>query len=114
MFQEAAATAVDVKQAVPGAKYYLLCEWLDMTPISTATTAIDEIIILRKQKRLSSNLRREFNSVQGRRRNRSIYEDYLTANPLSPSTFVRFLGHIAASLNSESPNEYSVLERGYF
>ena len=32
MFQEAAATALDVKLAVPGAKYYLLCEWLDMLP----------------------------------------------------------------------------------
>lgn len=30
MFQEAAATALDVKSAVPGANYYLLCEWLDI------------------------------------------------------------------------------------
>ena len=29
--------------AIPGAKYYLLCEWLDMTPVSASTTAIDEI-----------------------------------------------------------------------
>lgn len=48
MFQEASATAHDVKQAVPGAKYYLLCDFLDMTPISTATTDIDEILITRK------------------------------------------------------------------
>lgn len=57
MFQEAAATALDVKTAVPVAKYYLLCEWLDMTPISTATTAIDEVIILRKARRLASDIR---------------------------------------------------------
>ena len=31
MFQEAVATAHDVKQAVPGAKYYLLCDYLDMS-----------------------------------------------------------------------------------
>ena len=43
MFQEAAATALDVKSVVPRARYYLLCEWLDMTPISTTTTAIDEV-----------------------------------------------------------------------
>lgn len=66
MFQEAAATALDVKTAVPGAAYYLLCEWLDMTPISTSTTAIDEIIILRKAKRLSSNIRGQFNTATGR------------------------------------------------
>lgn len=32
MFQEACATARDTKLAVPGARYFLLCEWLDMTP----------------------------------------------------------------------------------
>lgn len=36
MFQEACATAHDVKAAVSGAHYYLLCEWLDMAPLSTA------------------------------------------------------------------------------
>ena len=54
MFQEASATAHDIKQAVTGAKYYLLCDYLDMTPISTTTTDIDEILILRKAKRTVS------------------------------------------------------------
>jgi hypothetical protein len=65
MFQEATATALDVKLAVPGAKYFLLCEWLDMSPISTNTTAIDEILILRKAKRLSSDVA---SGIQYRRR----------------------------------------------
>ena len=52
MFQEACATAHDVKAAVSGARYYLLCEWLDMTPLCTALTDIDEILILRKAKRI--------------------------------------------------------------
>ena len=52
MFQEAVATAHDVKSAVPGAKYFLLCEWLDMTPTSSAPTDIEEVIILRKARRL--------------------------------------------------------------
>src|SRR5258707_5790168 len=50
MFQEACATAHDTKSAVAGAKYYLLCEWLDMTPVSTAPTDID-----RKSTRLNSS-----------------------------------------------------------
>lgn len=54
MFQEASATAHDVKQAVPDAKYYLLCDFFDMTPISTATTDIDDILITRKAKHLSA------------------------------------------------------------
>jgi hypothetical protein len=35
MFQEACATARDLKATIPGAKYLLLCEWLDMKPISS-------------------------------------------------------------------------------
>lgn len=114
MFQEAAATALDIKQAVPGAEYYLLCEWLDMTPISTATTAIDEIIILRKQKRLPSNMRRAYNTVEGRMLDRESFVEFLAQNPFSAEMFLRFLSHIARLLNDESPGERLVLERGYF
>lgn len=114
MFQEAAATALDVKQAVPGAKYYLLCEWLDMTPISTAATAIDEVIILRKQKRLSSNIRRAYNTAEGRKKNREAYVQFLSQNPFSPDTFLHFLKHIGELLNEADPGMGAVLERGYF
>jgi len=47
MFQEACATARDLRIAVPGAKYFLMVEWLDMIPISTAPTDIDEVLLLR-------------------------------------------------------------------
>src|SRR5438270_4208836 len=73
MFQEASATAHDVKSAVSGARYYLLCEWLDMTPVSTAATDVDEVIILRKSKRLGSNVRGKFSSVKGRKNYRAQY-----------------------------------------
>jgi hypothetical protein len=112
MFQEAAATALDVKTAVPGAKYYLLCEWLDMTPISTSTTAIDEIIILRKAKRLSSSIRRRFNTVKGRQENQQTFIDYLNAHPFSVDSLSRFLTHIRYLVESDTEND--VLRRGYF
>ncbi len=112
MFQEAAATALDVKTTVPGAKYYLLCEWLDMTPISTSTTAIDEIIILRKAKRISSNIRAKFNTVEGRRENREFFANHLKANPFETETFLRFLAHIRSLVEDSSEND--VLERGFF
>ncbi len=112
MFQEAAATALDVKTVVPAAKYYLLCEWLDMSPISTSTTAIDEIIVLRKAKRLPSNVRQEYNLYANRKKNRSFYEDYLRKNPFSSDTFMRFLSHIERQLRDDT--EEKVLERGYF
>jgi len=112
MFQEAAATAVDVKTVVPGAKYYLLCEWLDMTPISTSTTAIDEILILRKSKRLASNIREQFNTSAGRKRNRDLFVRHLESHPLAPETFSRFVNHIRGLLHEET--EATALQRGYF
>ena len=112
MFQEATATALDVKLTVPGAKYYLLCEWLDMLPINTSTTAIDEILILRKAKRLSSDVRRAFSSVAGRKRNRERLAQHLDANPFSAGVFLRFLAHVRG-LVEENP-ENDVLRRGYF
>lgn len=112
MFQEAAATALDVKTAVPGAKYYLLCEWLDMTPINTSTTAIDEILILRKAKRLPSSIRRYFSTVSGRQDNRELFTSYLKSNPLSVEPFRRFVDHIKAIVGDAS--EDKVLARGYF
>ena len=95
MFQEAAATALDVKLTVPNAKYYLLCEWLDMRPINTSTTAIDEIIILRRAKRVSSNIRSQYNTYPGRQKNRQDFIAYLDANPISIEGFNRFVAHIS-------------------
>lgn len=112
MFQEAAATALDVKTAVPAAKYYLLCEWLDMTPISTSATAIDEIMILRKCKRLPANIRNQFNTRKGRKNNREIYVNYLQAHPLSADTFARFVSHVYRLFRNDT--EDNVLARGYF
>jgi len=112
MFQEAAATALDVKTAVPGAKYYLLCEWLDMTPINTGITAIDEIIILRKGKRLSANIRGRFNTAAGRQTNRATFMAHLESHPFSVETFARFLDHIQKMIDKDE--EDNVLARGYF
>lgn len=114
MFQEASATAHDVKTAVTGAKYFLLCEWLDMTPISTATTDIDEIIIVRKAKRLSSNIRSEFSNRQGRQARRAMYLEYLQAHPYSTDMFKRFVEHIFALLDDEDLIEEDILQLGYF
>ena len=112
MFQEAAATALDVKLVVPGAKYYLLCEWLDMSPISTHTTAIDEILVLRKAKRISSDVRREFSTVAGRKKNRERFAQHLETNPFSAEMFLRFLDHVRRVINENLEND--VITRGYF
>ena len=114
MYQEASATAHDIKLAVTGAKYYLLCDFLDMTPISTATTDIDEILIVRKAKRISSNVRKEFSTFAERQANREWYTEYLTNNPYSASVFKRFVDHIFSQMKNEDLIEGSVLDLGYF
>ncbi len=114
MYQETSATAHDIKLAVTGAKYYLLCDFLDMTPISTTTTDIDEILIVRKAKRISSNIRKEFSTYAGRQANRTWYVDYLTKNPYSVDIFKRFVEHIFSQMRNEDLIEESVLDLGYF
>ncbi|MDD7614408.1 MAG: Bpu10I family restriction endonuclease [Clostridiaceae bacterium] len=114
MFQEASATAHDIKLAVTGAKYYLLCDYLDMTPISTATTDIDEILIVRKAKRISSNIRKAFSTYTGRQQHRDWYIKYLKDNPYSSTVFKRFIDHIFSQMRNEDLIEESVLDVGYF
>jgi hypothetical protein len=113
MFQEACATARDVKGAVTGARYFILCEWLDMTPLSTAATDIDEVLILRG-KRLSSNIRKDFDTAAKRTSRRAHYAEFLAANPARPEVFGRFIGHIRQIFSNELPVENDVLSRGYF
>lgn len=114
MFQEACATAHDVKTAVPGSRYYLLCEWLDMTPISTATTDIDEVLILRGAKRMNSNVRSGFGTASGRAKQRDEYIKFLKANPLRRDIFVRFVNHVRGMLTAKDPVEKDVLLSGFF
>ena len=90
MFQEASATAHDLKLALPYSKYFLLCEWLDMEPVSAATTAIEEVIVLRKAKRLSASVRDHFSKVAGRdRKSGYIREAFGRASAL-PATIPAF------------------------
>ena len=114
MFQEGAATAYDVKNSVPGAKYFLICEWLDMAPISSSLTAIDEILILRKAKRLPSNIRSAYTSVKGRQQNRETFVKYLDDYPFAPSVFIRFLSEIERMIGHDELDEQDVLSKGYF
>lgn len=114
MFQEATGTAQDIKRLLPGAKYYLLCDFLDMTPISSGTTCIDEILITRKCKRISSQVRKEYSTAAGRVRNRNAYTSFLANNPYSPEVFHRFLKHIEPLFSSFSIDEHATLERGFF
>jgi hypothetical protein len=115
MFQEASATAAELKRSVPGSRYILLCEFLDMTPITTKLTSIDEVIVLRKAKRLASNVRSEFSTAAGRQKSRRTYENFLKQFPLQRECFERFIWHLNECFpEREEDAEDIVLGRGYF
>ena len=114
MFQEASATAYDLKLALPNSRYFLLCEWLDMTPISTAVTMIEEVIVLRKARRLSADVRQHFSTAVGRVENRIAFKKYLTEHPLAPDAFRRFLAHVERLFGNGDENEQDALHRGWF
>ena len=114
MFQEAAATAYDLKLALPNSRYFLLCEWLDMTPISTSATSIQEVIVLRKAKRLSSNIRKHYSTAVGRRAAREEFSRFLARHPFTHGPFERFVGHIRLLLGDAEEDEDLALGRGWF
>jgi len=113
MFQEAVSTARDVRTAIPGSRYYLLCEWLDMTPISTEPTDISEAIILRG-KRLGSDRRSGLTDPETRRRRRDDHERFLVEHPIRYDCILRFVEHLRALFKPASDDEGGVLQRGYF
>ncbi len=114
MFQEAAATAFDLKRALPNSQYFLLCEWLDMTPISTAVTSIEEVIVLRKAKRLPANVRSHFSTSADRSKYREVFASHLRQHPFATAPFERFLSHVRRLLGDDEENEDDALSRGWF
>jgi hypothetical protein len=70
--------------------------------------------ILRKAKRMNSNVRSVFSAVAGRKAKRAEYVGFLNRNPLQLEMFQRLLKHIRRLLKSDIPPEQDVLSKGYF
>lgn len=114
MFQEAVATSRDLKIAVPSSLYFLVCEFLDMTPASIASTHIDDVLIVRKTKRMSSNIRQEYRTAADRKFHRNQYIDFLEAAEYHTDVFQRMIDKIQAMVDDSDPTVSKVLERGFF
>lgn len=114
MFQEAVATSRDLKIAVPGSLYFLVCEFLDMTPVSIISTQIDDVLIVRKTKRMSSNIRQEYRTPEERQIHRQEYVDFLDSSKYYPDVFQRMITKIQALIDDTSPSMENVLNQGHF
>jgi hypothetical protein len=114
MFQEAVATSRDLKMAVPSSLYFLVCEFLDMTPVSIVSTHIDDVLIVRKAKRMSSNIRQEYRSVKERQAHRGEYFKFLEASQYHSDVFQRMVDKIQSMADDVDPVEDKVLKEGHF
>lgn len=114
MFQEAVATSRDLKMAVPSSLYFLVCEFLDMTPVSITPTHIDDVLIVRKAKRMSSNVRQEYRSAKERKAHREEYVVFLESAKYYADVFQRMIDKIQGLIDVADPEMDAVLKKGYF
>ncbi len=114
MFQEAVATSRDLKMAVPSSLYFLVCEFLDMTPVSITPTHIDDVLIVRKAKRMSSNIRQEYRSAKERKAHRQEYVEFLESAIYYADVFQRMIDKIQRVIDAADPETDAVLQKGYF
>jgi hypothetical protein len=114
MFQEAVATSRDLKMAVPSSLYFLVCEFLDMTPVSITPTHIDDVLIVRKAKRMSSNVRQEYRSAKERKAHREEYVEFLESAKYYADVFQRMIDKIQRVIDAADPEMDAVLKKGYF
>jgi len=114
MFQEAVATSRDLKIAVPSSLYFLVCEFLDMTPVSITSTQIDDVLVVRKAKRMSSNVRQEYRSAEARMKHRQAYVEFLESAKYYADVFQRMIDKIQSMVEETDPEIDKVLKQGHF
>ena len=114
MFQEAVATSRDLKTTVPSSLYFIVCEFLDMTPVSLTTTHIDDVLIVRKAKRMSANLSQEYRTADERQARRDEYVRFLKSSEYCADVFQRMIDKVQHVLDTAAPKTHDVLSRGYF
>jgi hypothetical protein len=104
MFQEAAGTATRLKQGCPNSKYYVLVEYLDMTPEDCRLTDIDNVLLLRHARRLPFEKRDVYEEIRNQHR------DF----PIDGEVIYRFVEEIQSFLGSVWYNPEAALKRGSF
>ena len=71
-------------------------------------------MIVRKAKRLSSNVRQEYRGSAARRAHRQAYVEFLDASTYCADVFQRMIGKIQALIDDTVPHIDKVLAQGHF
>jgi len=114
MFQEAVSTSKDLKMAVPASLYFLVSEFLDMMPVSIISTQIDDVLIVRKSKRLPANIRQQYKTPESRKKHRQTYANFLDSSKYHSDVFQRMINKIQVLINDTAPEIDKILKRGHF
>ncbi len=104
MFQEASGTAARLKQGCPHAQYYVLNEYLDMSPEDCRLTAVDNVYLLRHAKRLPFGKRNDYDEVRRQR----------DTHPIDADVLLRFVEKIETFMNAVWYDPDAAIERGSF
>ncbi|HMQ77683.1 MAG TPA: Bpu10I family restriction endonuclease [Flavobacteriales bacterium] len=104
MFQEAAGTAARLKQGCPHSQYYILNEYLDMTPEDCRLTSIDNVLLLRHAKRLPFEKRTKYAEVRAQHQ----------AHPIDPAVVWLFVEKMQAFISAVWYDPAAALRRGAF
>jgi len=86
----------------------------DMTPVSITPTHIDDVLIVRKAKLMSSNLRQEYQSAKERKAHRKEHVEFLESAKYYPDVFQRMIDKIQRVIDAADPEVDAVLKKGYF
>jgi hypothetical protein len=104
MFQESAGTAATLKQGCPLSKYYILVEYLDMTPEDCRLTEIDNVYLLRRAKRLPYEKRAVFEEVRNQHQK----------SPIDSEIIWKFVQEIQNFIDAVWYDPDAALNRGSF
>jgi len=97
-------TSRDLKMAVPSSLYFLVCEFLDMTPGFDHPTHIDDVLIVRKAKRMSSNVRQEYRTAEERKAHKKEHVEFLESAKYYADVFQLMIDKVQRVLDAADPD----------
>lgn len=104
MYREQIGTAGQLKQLVPFSRYYVVADFLDMTPQNVKRTELDNVFVFRKAKRLPS----------GKRNEPDILREHLQNNPMDKDIVWEYVSELKEFLGEQWYNPDRALDRGSF
>jgi hypothetical protein len=82
--------------------------------MSITSTHIDDVLIVRKARRMSAEVRRHYGTPESRQEHREEYVEFLDQAKYHPDVFQRMVDKIQVLLEDTTAGADTVLDRGHF